>query len=307
MIGLSTVIPLSWRILQNHVIKEPADDTQPTPIENEKTENGGLRVQMLDYRKMLKDELAQRQRRREKYSLTQFAAQMQLSTSFVSRVLAGKKNLSAESGVQIAKSLGWDDRKAARFVSLVSVEHLQESNQSADIIAQTDILSIPAYEGMSVDILHAISKWHHAAIIELVSLETFENSPAWIAKRLAISVIEATLALDRLKRLGLLREMNGKLATGAPSYSSGDIPAQAIREFHSQMLAKADKALSSQNHDERDITGTTVAIDPEMIGDAKEIIKKFRRTLVAKLNSGKKKQVYHLAVQFFRLDTGDRC
>ena len=47
-----------------------------------------------------------------------------------------------------------------------------------------------------------------------------------------------------------------------------------------------------------------MAIDPENLGEAKNMIKSFRKRLSKKLESGNKKEVYKLAIQLFPLSRG---
>ena len=146
-----------------------------------------------------------------------------------------------------------------------------------------------------------ISEWHYSSILELLDTENFDSNPRWIAKRLGIGEVEAALAIDRLKRIGFITEKDDRLFKSTPAISTGDVPSPAIRKFHSQMLKKAEVAVEGQTIEERDLSGVTLAIDIRKISEVKELIGKFRRDLVKLAKTDTNQEVYHLAIQFFKV------
>src|SRR5690606_17229130 len=106
---------------------------------------------------------------------------------------------------------------------------------------------------LKIDTFRAIADWYHLAILELIPLESFENSPKWIARNLGISEIEVQLAVDRLIRLGLVRMEDGELILQqGDGFIPGDVPSESIKKFHSQILRRAEKALYLQSIDKRE-------------------------------------------------------
>ena len=112
-----------------------------------------------------------------------------------------------------------------------------------------------------------------------------------------------TAAVERMKRLELLEEKNGKLTpTDGFTASPDGIPSEAIKKFHAQILEKALTAVREQTVEERDFSSVILAVDKQDLPKAKERIKNFRREFDAEFGKAKKKdEVYCLGVQFFRL------
>jgi len=69
-----------------------------------------------------------------------------------------------------------------------------------------------------------------------------------------------------------------------------------------QNLNQAIASIDDQDFETRDITGRIIAIDPAMIPEIKEKIRQFRREIVDSAIGKNCSPVYHLSLQFYRLD-----
>jgi hypothetical protein len=47
-----------------------------------------------------------------------------------------------------------------------------------------------------------ISDWYHFAILDLTRLDDFQPEPAWVSRKLGLTVSEVKIAVERLLRLG---------------------------------------------------------------------------------------------------------
>jgi uncharacterized protein (TIGR02147 family) len=161
---------------------------------------------------------------------------------------------------------------------------------------------------LNMDHYHVISEWYYFAILSLAETKGFKDDPEWIARRLNLTVTESKIALKRLARLGLLkRNKNGHLVwAGIHFRTSNDIANMSLRKSHYQNLDLARASLDKDSLETRDFSSMTMAIDPEKIPQAKDMIKKFRRTLSAFLESGDKKEVYRICMQMFPLSHGEK-
>jgi uncharacterized protein (TIGR02147 family) len=93
------------------------------------------------------------------------------------------------------------------------------------------------------------------------------------------------------------------MITGNHFANSAGVPSDAVKVYHRQLLERAKSALVFQNVEQRDFSSITVAIDPEDLPKAKEMIRAFRTELDETLSNGKrKKNVYNFSIQLFRLD-----
>ena len=81
--------------------------------------------------------------------------------------------------------------------------------------------------------------------------------------------MEAELAIERLKRLNLLRCDEKKWTKIENSYlASADIPNEAFRKFHKQTLEKAMRSIEEQDVKERNLSSVAVAIDTSNLSEA---------------------------------------
>lgn len=247
-----------------------------------------------DYRSQLNDELKRRRLVNSRYSLRSFARDLNLNPGFLSSILRGQANLSPMKAAEIAKLLRYDGVQATEFVRLV-----QDSHVKLDGAGPSE-----GFVPLQLEAFQVIANWYHYALLELTYCKDFQPSPRWIAERLGIPKEDAEKALGRLLKLGLLKKTRtGYAKTEAFIATPSDKPSAALRSFHAQLLEKAKDSLETQDIKDRDITGTTMSIDPELLPQVKKEIRDFRHRL-AKLVAKQKKpptKVYHLGVQFFEL------
>ncbi len=236
--------------------------------------------------------------RNSRFSLRGFARLLGLSPATLSGVLNQKRTLSMKAAMAIAQKLEWDPKKSEYFYQKVA----QELGGYRTVAKQSQDNLILKYGEISLDDFNVISDWYHFAILEMTFISHFKSEPKWIAKKLGITVHEATDAIDRLKRLGLLIASEGKLKKSNKNLATpADHASRAIRKRHKQILDRAKEVLDQVELSERDFTSITMAIDPKKIELAKEKIKKFRRELSAFLEKGNPREVYELSIQLFPL------
>ena len=257
----------------------------------------------LDYREFLKDKLGQRTQANSQYSLRAFARDLAISPQVLSNVLGGKKNISSEVAIEIARKLRLSEEETSYLHDLVELSHAK-SDALREVIRYrlSRYESNKAFRTLQEDIFSIISDWYHYAILELSFVEDFRDDPVWIAKRLGISPTDVRAAIGRLVRLEMMEERDGTLLkTDANLATAQDVPSAAIRKLTAQILAKADEALEDQPLAERDFGTMTMAIDPKKLPQAKKMIRHFRRDLMTYLESGKRTEVYSFASQLFRI------
>lgn len=155
---------------------------------------------------------------------------------------------------------------------------------------------------MDCSLRSLISEWYHYAILSLLELPEAQFTSLWISKRLGITRIEATAAMELLQRLHLITSFpNGKWRqNGLPINVENKISNAATRKFQKQVLEKALESLEHDSKETRDLSSMTFAMDSTLIPYAIEQIRAFRRNLVQDLESkGNPDLVYNLAVQLY--------
>jgi uncharacterized protein (TIGR02147 family) len=268
----------------------------------------------LDYRSQLNSELRRRKIGNPSYSMRAFAKTLDLSAAFLSKVLKGQKDLSAVKALAIAEKLGYNPQETAQFCQLVQVSKVSNPKLKAALSygLNPGDHAEPEFHPLGLEAFQVISDWYHYAILELAQCQGARSAekftPDYIAKRLGISAPEASAALSRLIRLGLL-EKNRQRLTKTNRYLTAGTPrpSRAFRHFHLQMIEKAKQAVEGQPMDLRDISGSTIPISLDKLELAKKEIQLFRRKMAKLLDSAKPTEVYQLNIQFFALSqTGEK-
>ncbi len=242
-----------------------------------------LRKILLEQFKVLKD-------RNPGFSLRSFSRKLGVSPASLSEILNGKRNITPKTAVKVFERLNISPEEKVK---------LQKVSKGKSAIKAAD----PQYLLLEMDQYHLISEWYYFGILSLAETETFQDSPEWISERLNIRISESKTALERLVRLGLLKKNeDGRLApTGASFKTSSDVSSGALRLSHLENLKLAKKSLERDDVSIRDFSSMTMAIDPDLIPEAKKMITAFRRKLCEFLESHSKQEVYKINIQFFPL------
>jgi uncharacterized protein (TIGR02147 family) len=256
-----------------------------------------------NYRELLKDELERRCQNNPRYSLRAFARDIDLSAARVSEILNFKSGLSRERAIIIAKRLEFNSSEIEFFADLVESEHARSEVKRKLAKIRLNKHEKSAYQLVNLDTFKTISDWYHFAILELLTLKRSQHNFKWISEALEISEYEAQSAIERLIRLGLLLEKKGKwIPKVENSVTPSEIPSDAIRKFHGQILDKAKQALNLQAIGQRDFSALTFSFSRKNIKVAKEELKMFRRDFIKKyVGSEQNDSIYCLAFQLFEL------
>jgi uncharacterized protein (TIGR02147 family) len=259
-----------------------------------------------DYHEILKLELADRCQTNPQYSLRAFARDLGISPARLSFILSGKRGLSENAAKEIAEKLGLNQLEAEYFSNLVIASDSRSKVKRT--LAKEKLTKMRQHQktskSVSLEAFRIIRDWYHYAILELTMLNDFKSDLGWIAKRLGISKFEAEQAIERLKKLELLEDKNGHLVQTEPNLTTGfDVPSEALKEFHRQLLKKAQDALVFQTIDERNISSLTLSVSFKDIPYFKKKIKEFQTEINQDAEKRKdgRDEVYCLAVQFFKL------
>lgn len=257
-----------------------------------------------DYRLWLVQELTERTRRNPAYSLRAFARALGVSAPTLSQILSGKRPLSRKAALKIIDRCALTPDQGKAFLmsalgkewqkALARIEQGEGSQRHDD-----------DFEQVKVETFRVIADWYHYAILSLGDLPHNEARPAWIAKKLNLSLRTATHAWNRLLKLGLIkRHGKGYSQCGKPLSATTQTELHAaLRHCHLETLRMAETALDEQKAPLELFSSVTMAIDESKLAEARELIKTFRRQLCSLLESGRKERVYTLAVALFPVST----
>lgn len=265
------------------------------------------------YRKCLQETLEQRLHRNPRYSVRAFAQSLGIDSSVCSQLLSGKRVPSTTVAERLIDCLNLDVLEREAFLQSIGREKLKlglrRINPALRELANSEKdPSRHTRRDLSIDTFQMLSRWYYYAILELVKLPDFEDSPRWIARTLGLGEAETSLAYDRLFELEMLTRTtlkNGKtkVTKTQGSFYTADphLTTAAHRRRQREVLEKSITALESQPITERNHSAMTVAIDPALIPEAKTRITKFMQELSDFLESGNPTQVYEMQLSLFSL------
>lgn len=245
-----------------------------------------------EFRVYLQNELSRRCRANPSYSLRRFADHLGIEASVLSKILAKKRAVSRKMFVHLAEKLSLSPELRATLDPFLAREGQTPTSD--------------AYRTIELDRFYLISDWYHYAILELTTVRGFQSDAKWIAKNLNITLAEATAAVERLERLGMLVEKNGRWIDCSGSLTTiGTAPTHAaLRSLQKQVLEMGIVTLESVDPAVRDHGSMTMAINSKNLPAAKELIRKFRRDLCDLLQTGQRRDaVMQLSTALYPVTT----
>ncbi len=257
------------------------------------------------YQDHLREELARRCERNNKYSLRAFARAIEVDAGTLSRILDGKQVPSQKLSQRIVNGLNLNPTQEEAFFTSVAEKQRTRNLQRQNSMIQTYKPLRPKPKDLSIDLYRVIADWYHTAILELTFVSNFDSNPRGIARALGISEAQAKLAVERLLELGLLEKKKGVLRKSNLQLTTDNksITTSALRKNQRQLLERAIHSLENDPIETRSITSMTMAIDPKHLPVARMMIQEFNRALCSVLEDGKRQQVYNLEVALYPLQS----
>jgi uncharacterized protein (TIGR02147 family) len=228
------------------------------------------------------------------------------SASMLASVLREDRRLKPALAIKIGRTLGLSEEERKYFEILALLENAQTLEEKA---IYEDVLNFlrPRHEYLNVELekFKLISDWYHSVILEMINLKGFLGELNFITSRIIGGLPAVTLqkAVVRLRALGLLKvRRDGKwVRTPKEPYSGEDVPNEAIRNHHSQMLDRAKLAIAEQSVTERVFWGSSIAIRLSDFNKVEKLIQQFHRQVHKLESKGDADEVYRLNTQFFKL------
>ena len=241
---------------------------------------------------LLKEAFEERKARRTvsgELSIRAFAIQLKTSPTTLSETLNERRELS----VPLARKILCDERTSP---------HLRMKLESFIAKKEKDHSIKKRAVELSVDEYEKISDWLHFAILNLMDCENFDSATNEFSERIGIAEDQIKHALDNLLNLGLVYVDSDLMWQKNPYTLRTDSTRSSLasQKTYAQLLEKALQSMKEDDFSERDLSGTMMAIDSDLLPLAKQEIRKFRNYLTNKLESrGNQKDVYQLCIQFF--------
>jgi transcriptional regulator with XRE-family HTH domain len=243
------------------------------------------------FREFLRSELTNRAKNNPNYSLRSFARYLGISASGLSSVMSGKAPVSLRIIQKVSKKLSLPASAAQQF----QMDLLSEKIKGDFALKNFEIIEPERFA--------LIKDWYHYAILNLIRTKGFKSQLSWIAKRLGITLGQTQSAVERLKAAELLNTENDQwteLSNKFTSHTNNKHFSEAKKENQIQLFTLALESISEISFEERNHTGTTIAINKKDLPRAKEFITKFRTEFMNQFDQTENAdEVYHLGVALF--------
>lgn len=235
------------------------------------------------------------------YSLRALARDLKVSPAYISQVFNGKKAVPESRLGEFIRLLDMDD-----IAILQLKDAIQPNTKREKTMASDDLDFFSRFRPLDKKKYAILEQWYMVAIMDLTTLEGFQSSPEWIARKLKITPLEAELAIETLKAHQLLKEEDGKLVKVDLQLRFPTKMTQAvIRKFHKQMIKKAYEELDNRTSDEdfekRLMVGTTFALNHEHLELLKKKVQETLYEIASQAPQGNCQSVYQLSIQLFPL------
>ncbi len=263
---------------------------------------------MKDPKQVLVETLSERQAHNPAYSMRAFARDLSLSPQQLSNILNGRRKITPKGAISIAQSLGFSQQDTEIFCESSKAKFAK--HESVRKVAEVKLVLLKARvwptRDLELDTFKTISNWYPLALIELIKIsrgKPYAADVRWYAKKLNITETEVKSTLSRLLRLKLISAAKKGWTVNQTAVKI-DLKSnsEAIRNFHRQILEKANQALSFQTSEERYGTSSTLPFKIKNVALAKKRLQEFREKFLeefADQNEGE--EVYGLSMQFFNL------
>jgi transcriptional regulator with XRE-family HTH domain len=250
--------------------------------------------QWSDFRLYLQDEFLRRIKTNPQYSLRAYAHFFDMNSGSLSQILKGQRKLSVNSITKMAQKLN---------LSPDMVESFKDTGKNGST-QPTQV------EQLTMDSFNVISDWYHFAMLELSKTQGFKSEPQWISNKLGVNVNEVNAAIERLRRVDMLRinERNEwEIKSENLSTLNNDFSTVALRKLQTQILEQAMNALENTPIEERSQTALTVSINKDDLETVKNMIHRFRRELNAFVESNSvKDEVYNISFSLYPVSKNNK-
>lgn len=235
---------------------------------------------------------------------------LNLSPSFLSQVLSGKRRPSDDVLVGLCQRIGFSDAETSQFLTEARIG--KTANENTKVYLRKHFEVAPADDLQFAEIpqsrLGVLRHWVALAILECFDEKSkgFGYDDVFavaMARRFNVAVMDVEIAIERLLELGYLKKTKGKIVKVSGHVTTPLIPSTSIRRYYQSILQKAQSALEEQSPQRRDYSVMTMRIDPGKLPKAQKKIEAFRRELMAFLESGSPSEVYALNINLFSLES----
>lgn len=262
-------------------------------------------LEISDYRDFLCTYAEEKKLQSKVWNLSMWARTLGLkSTSSITKILSGERKPGPDLVDRLVRYFKFNAEEERHFRSLVLLDKdknasafrvLLERTKQKESTLQSRVLELFEFR--------LIAEWHHLSVRELFRIKDFKLDLGKIRKlfktALPVETIEKSISL--LQRLALIQksERGTWVAVDQQVLTQNDVPNEAIRLYHEQMLEQAKARLQDTDAEERDFQALTLLIDRERLPELKHKIREFIQAFESEGGSKRVNQLYQLQFQLF--------
>ncbi len=260
----------------------------------------------LDYRKYLKDYFTYQKRLTPGYSLRNFARLVglpQSNTSFFSKVLGNKRNLSQNLRIKLAGVLKLKEREKQYFENLVQfcqAKTMEEKNHFFSRFSKFKESKI----SMIIDRKSRFfSKWYYAVIWNYIGSKLKSNNVNHIAQNLFPSITPEQVkeSITLLSELNLIKKMaNGYKVTEQHISTEKEVRALFTHRYLEELIKMSIKAFESVPTKNREFYSNVFSISKEGFKTIKERTRIFQEEMRDIINKDQDEdRIYTMTMQLY--------
>ena len=240
--------------------------------------NGG------NLRHLLQKEFVKRCKRNPAYSMRAYASFLEIDQSLLSKIMRGERSISKENSRRLGFKLG---------LGPAEVNVLLKKSPTTE-----------RYLPLDDDSFNLIADWYHFAILELIKTRSCKSDIKLMAKKLGIHVEEARTAIERMQRMGLIRQDRNtfSLSSASNTWTNTHATSEARKRLQKSLLERSLAAIETVPFELRENGSLTVAINKSRLPEFKEKLKRIRQELGEFFQQDTQlDEVYQLTLAFFPL------
>ncbi len=261
-----------------------------------------------DYRAYLVAHAQDMKRQNSSWSYGSWAKRLGLkTTSSITKIIQGDRDPGPGVTEKLIQYFRFNPIQAEYFRDLVRLYKVRHDPRLSVLLMEKMGKDHPngAIRILDDKTFSAISNWYYLPLREMLRMKGFIESADWISKKLRFKVTprEVTQAYRTLEYLGLAqRDASGRLRiTEGKINTTHDVASEAIKRYHEQMLENAKISIRTCPVEEREITGTSLAIRSENLSRAKEMVREFRKKFAQTFEEENGDSVVQFQLQLFPL------
>jgi uncharacterized protein (TIGR02147 family) len=263
----------------------------------------------LDYRAYLAAHFAYRKQQDPAFSLRTLASDPVLglsSSSFISAVLKGRKNLSQNLRLRFARALGLEPAELEYFELLVQGNQSRSADEKSHYEAQLARFHDARARELGEGHQRFFARWYYRVVWHFFGLRQDLNSPSRIAKSIVPPLTPAQVedAIQALLELNLIKKLANGFAVNDRHLASGQAFAgAAAREHYRGFLKLAEDGVDRAQESDARFSVTSFSVSPRGRERVQERIDALRAEVreLAEADEGGSgsDRVYALTMQLF--------